>query len=219
MLESYSRNPTFMKLVKRMVKETLETDEGKTGKSAGRAQKNSQTLTKEIAQTNPTSEFNTRGEQSAATPKQQLGRHKPINQVKSPSDTTLYAPGLNWSNVPGNPLIQPSSDNARQGNTDIVDQISQFIDEVRLENRRREMDCQPSSSRDSNNSTGNERQPPKEDKAAQARQHAERRILEAERFKATIAPAQGKQPIELLTVENSHKERDSDNRPMGEILI
>ena len=88
-----------MKLVKRMVKETLETDEGKTGKSAGRAQKISQTLTKEIAQTNPTSEFNTRGE-SAATPKQQ-----PINQVKSPSDTTLYAPGLNWSNVPGNPLI------------------------------------------------------------------------------------------------------------------
>ena len=178
MLETYSRNLVFMGLVKRMVQETLSTNEKTVGKPT------------EIEQgTNKSKNDPTLG-----TPTRSLKKN---TMIKSPSDTTIYAPGLR----------QVSSNNNGNDNTnkEIIDRISDFVEEVRMETKRKENSGKPKSgtSTTADGSTKRAVDQPIEmdqdvvhqqtdDRGQHAWQEAERQILDAERFKAAITPTLGK---------------------------
>ena len=135
------------------------------------------------------------GKDQNKTPQRNKNRNIPqspnTNKLKSPSDTTIYIPGLKKA---------IASDGHE--NINLIDRISNFVENVRLETtgtpRRQVIDTgmrqqlpevQPQP-RPSGETWGNF-QPPTIDEAAEARSHADKLILDAERFKASVNAPQG----------------------------
>ena len=112
------------------------------------------------------------------------------SNMKSPSDTTVYAPGL-----------RKLSERNSCGNCGMIDKISNFVESVRLEEMERvrhptatlgvwwmalrNHNREPSGE---DRSTKGNHEPPV---AAEARARADKLILDAERFKASISAPQG----------------------------
>ena len=119
------------------------------------------------------------------------------NLVKSPSDMTVYVPALKQSNVRG---------------LDPVTQISNFVESVRLStppvSDNQNDDGQPAGKRQPRRSLEEELNQIDTDEERQAaRDHAEKIILEAEKFKANVvAPPKGKVEINLGKVPKLSEE-------------
>ena len=96
-----------------------------------------------------------------------------VNMIKSPSDTTIYAPALM---------------RGKSNNTDeIIDKISDFVEGIQIQGRRDQGSVTPQGRPRTTDSA------PRSDRSAvtQARDLAERTIVEAEKFKAQIAAPKG----------------------------
>ena len=115
------------------------------------------------------------------------GNHGSIDKIKSPSDTTIYAPGLN----------------KLQRNDNMIDKISNFVETVRLEMTQGDRspmvqrdEPQPGTSRDDDLSP----------QAREALDTSNRLILDSERLKATVNLPRGKDYV------NTSYERNYDNQ-------
>ena len=103
---------------------------------------------------------------------------KPMGVIKSPSDTTIYAPGL---------LKSPAKNTERDI---MIDKISNFVEEMWLQNegktgtRSRESDVS-----DNVPKTGEEPNDPAS--TSDARALASKLVLEAEQYKANVEQPQG----------------------------
>ena len=137
---------------------------------------------------------------AGATPKNK-GMMQHHDKVKSPSDTTIYAPGLARlnqqssaadrivDNLLGNPDIQPEVAVVRlDANNDMNQQIEDFIEGVRVQstvssvNNRGQGQAQPGTSGLGDQAAGSH-----EDLVeTAAKQRASQLILDAERYKASI---------------------------------
>ena len=98
------------------------------------------------------------------------------NVVKSPSDTTIYAPGLNKNVSPGTLNRLQSNKLGRLAN---IDKISEFVAQIRLESGQKDSEMkepQPGTSRGG-------------DSVDRARKIAEKMIVDAEQFRAEIGEA------------------------------
>ena len=111
------------------------------------------------------------------------GTRVPADTVKSPSDTTIYAPGLKLT-------PKKAQDNlGKSGQRDIIDQISNFVEQVRLDTANRTMvEPVPSTSRGDNGQTGRNKL---EQQKGRAQQAAENTVIQAEQYKAAIQKLQG----------------------------
>ena len=98
-------------------------------------------------------------------------------RIKSPSDTTLYTPGLRKL---------PEKEVPIDNNKAVIDQISDFVDNIRVSQKINEVAARPNSSQRISMSTPKKKQ--MEVETEDARNIADRMVLEAERFKASIAP-------------------------------
>ena len=113
--------------------------------------------------------------------------------IKSPSDTTIYAPALNKvvSLPRGSPL--------NRGGENQVNQITNFIEGIRLQTPvQQHDDVRPGTSDDSNRRDSQPRdqesgRPNIDDPYEVARERAKQMVIEAEQFKATINAPQGTQ--------------------------
>ena len=139
-----------------------------------------------------------------------VSKSKRPSRVKSPSDTTLYAPAL----LRGNAQFSPAAVSQRHigtppnrnGPNQITDQISSFIEKLRPERndqRSQDRDGGRSRSRDRGNgkrksdrevNTGSPRS------GSRSRNVADNVVLQAERFKASIEPPKGTNDVFLPNV-------------------
>ena len=113
-----------------------------------------------------------------------------VNQIKSPSDTTIYVPALQRLSLVNNvdktkQIVEDMlSDNHINGKQAVLaDQISQFIEGVRSEGRNDDVinnEPQPSTSGRDN------AERPEQGSVTEARDKATQLILDAERFKASV---------------------------------
>ena len=120
-----------------------------------------------------------------------------VGRVKSPSDTTIYAPALNKQQT--REQVPHNQNPLRNPNTDL--QISMFLDQV-----RERADDQPTNTPQWPRMQG---RPSREDDARDQRDHAAetgrdvaaRQILEAEHFKADVTQPRGN---DFWSLNNSH---------------
>ena len=107
------------------------------------------------------------------------------NVIKSPSDTTIYVPALNKtvSNVP--PVI-----NSKPCNQGIEQIVNTFVDTVRLEHEMNAEDVRERERRRASTSRIDTSE-------QEARTKTDRAVIEAERFKATIALPQPGMSMQL----------------------
>ena len=138
------------------------------------------------------------------TPTKQKGKGNPVGRspmVKSPSDTTIYAPVLarNLQNS-GNPVLnspiiaarQPGSIETTGGNSISPDQISQFIQGIRIQA------ATPGPSGEDRRNVVDENIGGENPHVAEARLKADHLVLQVEQYKAAInAP-----PGEVNVMEN-----------------
>ena len=176
----YGNNPAFLKIVQNMVTKTIE--------GAGHVEG--------IQVVDTEQNMGITGTDQNKMHKRNIIRNtqqSPIlNKIKSPSDTTIYAPGLKRVNT-----------NNRHDNVNLIDRILNFVENVRLETtgtpRRHVIDTGlrqqiPDVQQPQPGPSGETRrnfQPPSFDEAAEARSHADKLILDAERFKASVNAPQG----------------------------
>ena len=142
--------------------------------------------------------------------------------LKSPSDTTIYAPALNkvTSNNNSPIMIAKQHINRDKNDNGLIDQISDFVEKVRIETSRSTKNDtsrsasksqpiygeeEPSTSSSSHtrkdnsrvcDEEGNTQQHPRE----RSLSRVDRMVLEAEKFKAAIIPPKGKD-VEMVSVE------------------
>ena len=126
---------------------------------------------------------------TGATP-QRTGRSTQGRLVKSPSDTTLYRPALRQNIA--------ASINEAASNQDVINKIADFVNTIRLESDRAGSDYQiprgvvdeagQAGSKDADQQPVREQEPPG---FAEADQRADQLIVDAERFKAALAPPSG----------------------------
>ena len=215
MVQLDENDPALQKLVNKLVNEKLQialsasrnTKDG-TGKTAG-------------LNTN----MNLISDSIGSTPK--TPRMVVANKVKSPSDTTIYAPALNRNCVQSNQIgmnltnLANGGNQANQDNNDrLLHQISNFVENIRLETplaNKQKPDVGPISVQDQMEAGPSGDNPPAISEAIQqerdmdeARKTADKLILEAEQFKASIAPKSGMKPLcdivnEKMDSETYHK--------------
>ena len=114
---------------------------------------------------------------------------KTFNQIKSPSDTTIYTPGLKRTPDRNKPL---------HSGKDVIDQISDFVDNIRMNQRLEERKTPRQSTLKRSNIEGDGGSSKEVDDARSA---ADKQIIEAERFKAALTPQkQGNENYFLNTV-------------------
>ena len=152
------------------------------------------------------------------------------DKIKSPSDTTIYAPALLKDTIGASPVGAISTRHLRIPNVDmsnVDDHVSQFVERVRRDSRRsgdrsesRERSRSQERQRHGSGERGSKRG---EDDRSQSRNRsrsvADNIVLQAERFKATIDPPKGnesleenvKQLISLLQSKGSLSEPDTDD--------
>ena len=147
-------NPEIQQIVKAMVQEELRVELKKdrgTGTNTGSA--------------------------ASQTPKIPDKRVKTtVSLVKSPSDTTLYAPALR--------RVEVREDNLNR-QRELIDKISNFVEDVRLEESAK----RTSQAHDVNAAGNAEPSTSRSDRAAH--KLAEKIVVQAEQFKASIAPPKG----------------------------
>ena len=108
-----------------------------------------------------------------------------IPAVKSPSDTTLYRPGLQKQLSQGTVDIQPiQGTNFPTNNANIVENISNFVDAMCLESEQQQR---------SDHATKQQEEgiPSTSSQDSHSRHLADRAVIEVERFKASVAPPKG----------------------------
>ena len=103
LMKRYGNNPAFIKIVQNMVAESIQ----------GNGREREQGMARKSRVNNPeVDEHN------------HINPSPVLNKIKSPSDTTIYAPGLNKQ-------CQFANDT---NNTNMIQRISNFVENVRLEN-------------------------------------------------------------------------------------
>ena len=118
--------------------------------------------------------------------------------VKSPSDTTIYMPALNkqLKQVDINKNLN-TRENERENNqsrmTDMTNRVSNFVEAVRMEQAQQEQE--PDDARQEQIQMRSEVNIPGYDAA---KQKSERAVIEAEKFKATIATPAGRSPMNYV---------------------
>ena len=120
-----------------------------------------------------------------------------MNAVKSPSDTTLYAPAL-----------KHTSQESRQGEN-LIQQISEFVDEIQLASSK---DNTPQHlARKDNKDRTNQRSPAEiRDTLERGIRQADKEIIEAERFNTNVEPPSGKDMISNVVDRQYNLEDDED---------
>ena len=204
MVEGCKQNPYFTNMVMDMVKDTLksENDGSSPGKlvadkEKGNETNNSQVTMGHIVTTNQVGK-------STPDPKQKPNRVKD-NAIKSPSDTTIYAPGLIRNRESDESLFptiqQPNLLNltpqTNDKSNDVIDKITNFVESVRIETARREEggsahDGQGNHGQSQRDVDGGPEQGSTMSAEQEAKQLADQMILNSERFKASVAAPQGK---------------------------
>ena len=201
MVERCKKNPYFMNMVFDMVKDTLKS--GDIHDLVGNSQAGNKSGKSRLITDNQCG-IMSRKDVIMETPKK-IAANKQIGRiVKSPSDTTLYAPGLKKCQTSerglgslGNPQFNKNFDHE---NDQMIEKISQFVEEVCLETEDKEKqmpkpvpsqqfkegdDIRPQTSKgDGINMNNAERE---------ARALADKLILEAKCFKGTITAPKGRQ--------------------------
>ena len=113
--------------------------------------------------------------------------------IKSPSDTTIYAPALSKRNAI--PVDK---------HTHMINSIANFVEGIRLQQE----DCQPSTSTQASGGTRNE-EDNRGAKLQEARNKSEKTILEAEQFKAMVDDPRGKNlPTDVSDSQSGNYESD-----------
>ena len=165
-MKRLATNPHLESIFKRMIKAGIQEETQSLQLSRPGLNKSSETLNKQI-------EFN-----KTSTPVKEAGmNNRGTNVMKSPSDTTLYAPAL--KRVDGSIL-----------NDKLIDKISNFIEGIRMEAEHKQQTRSPVSRRESDRpSTSNA--PPLEQEAK--KEKTRNFIVQAEQFKASIDPPKGKE--------------------------
>ena len=149
--------------------------------------------------------------------------HRPSN-IKSPSDTTLYAPALH--KALGTPTsatqnhILRSSDAPKNGN--MIDHISEFVERIRIENKRKEDDMEAHSSHDRKHKHRHHKRQKhdKHRKSVSREDHgrknpADGMVLEAKRFKAGLVTPKGNNSVlnleSILQIVKDHCRDEEDD--------
>ena len=110
--------------------------------------------------------------------------------IKSPSDTTIYAPAIQRTPQIENEVVQ-------QRNTDVNELVSNFVDSVRFEEQQKQTDLQEKERRRSLTADDKDAMG-----FAEARTRTDRAVIEAEKFRASIAPPNpGTQVTNLVASE------------------
>ena len=129
-----------------------------------------------------------------------ISRRRRSPLIKSPSDSTLYTPALK--------LRQRETDTQNVqtiGQTNIIDQVSSFVDKMRLQSSRRDGETSRSSRRNSvpegsdsrdyhdrdRDSDAEQSSSRKDDHEARAKELTDKLILESEKFKADLIAPKG----------------------------
>ena len=100
---------------------------------------------------------------------------------KSPSDPTIYTPGLN--------LIQKDGNNVDKGNSpiNVIDQISNFVERIRIETAAGSPGPSVMKSQRHMDGSHDDQQPqPLTSGESKAKSHAEDIILQADQYKAVV---------------------------------
>ena len=137
----------------------------------------------------------------AVTPqeKDKRGKQAGPELIKSPSDTTIYAPALN-KNI---------ANVSKQGSI-IIDQISNFLDQVHTEHNRKfvtENEPQPGTS--GMNGHNKVQKAPVEEVPPTPEEIARNQVVAAEQFKATVSAPKGKAE-QTIIYSGSESEDDRD---------
>ena len=127
---------------------------------------------------------------------------KGINIVKSPSDTTIYVPALkrivngqmgndiglnNSSRLLKDQLLGNQTNTIEANNTDMIQKVSNFVDQMRIEQDEREATMDEEDSVPRNQPRSSVVAPGLEE----AQRRMERMIVETEKFKAAIKKPPG----------------------------
>ena len=138
--------------------------------------------------------------------REQHNQFNPINRarrspmIKSPSDSTLYTPALK--------LRQRDTVQNVGGQENIVDQVSSFVDKMRLQASQRDRESSRSShrnlvpegndSREYHGSDADQASSHKDDHEAHAKELTDKLILESEKFKADLVTPKGMLDIQVI---------------------
>ena len=138
---------------------------------------------------------------SKAKRKSQNGKVFDKGNLKSPSDTTLYAPALQKGVGRGTPLGVGANFISPPNTLNVSEQVSNFVEKLRTESK--EVDTPSRRGKDRHNSGSrrdsggrhhrdDRRSHSKDRHRSRSRSVADEIVLQAERFKATIDPPKGK---------------------------
>ena len=190
-----SLSPAFQTYIKRMVARELEAE-----RKREQLKKKPETIGKSTA-----------GIASTPNIVGKRGLNQNMEIVKSPSDTTIYAPALNRVGQIDktrqivdkiiNDECKGKTNNYQQNDTDLANQITHFIEGVRLESSSRDMNNKPSAAKivddpkpSTSGAAGGDRDPHHDTYSESidvAKQRANQMVLDAERFKATVNAPNG----------------------------
>ena len=202
------RDPRVKRLLSRMLKEDLREEEKerstrRKNRDRENRRKNKPSKYNSIKQRNNKTTDKSYKSSSARTMK----NFKQSNAIKSPSDTTIYAPALNRDfgspNRVTNNLVMKHHNKA-------IDHISDFVERVRLETKDVTTPTK---------SSGYDRRDKKscsKDREVFARGPADELIVQAERFKANIEPPKGKSPSS--TDDDSDSVCDDPNENVKQLI-
>ena len=123
-------------------------------------------------------------------------RRKQLPQVKSPSDTTLYTPALQKVNEKqqASPVLATGPNQSN-----VIEQISNFVDHMHIQTARGDQDGDrrkvvPSHDKQTPSTSRGIAGDDEEDQQSEqtvARRKADRMLIQAEQFKATVTPPKG----------------------------
>ena len=212
LLEKYENNPYFQNMVQRMVEKTISSGASLTGQdeaatqnkrtqqnedNTGRKRQRTETVTRGM-NLNQSDHDNEQVDPNL-TPKRTTSNQDKlleVNKLKLPTDTTIYAPGL--SKV--------------QRNDQMIDKISNFVEMVRLEIAQQDDMQSPMMRREMPQPGLSMEIPPQ---ATEARERADRLILDAEHFKASITAPRGKETLGNEFIDQNVNQSDDMRRVAG----
>ena len=136
-----------------------------------------------------------------------MGKHK-LLMVKSPSDTTIYAPALAKGSIIPKQVLNPVA------NIDPIQQISQFVESIHMENSRNSEHHgdRPSTSNDDGKNIKRHEHDRHRDRSLERRSEAQKVIVEVEQFKASISQPSGKVANAALVQNNCELEVQQFNQ-------
>ena len=183
-LREYRNDPVFKEMVNMAVAEQLKQDKqvskGMSGTLAGNARES-------IGEENPQIQNIIESAQMPQTPCNQSQPKRNNDAVKSPSDTTIYAPALARNPVMG----------GQEKGDDLINQISDFVAKMRIQSTSEHAERGDGRSNDgAMGAVGGVLQ--EENAVEQARDVVDRMIIDAEKFHAAIEKPSGTLPLPNL---------------------